>query len=190
MLCATAMRRVPVRRRTGRGNLEAHRRTRESSAERRSCRTRSMIDSFGSRSRRNRIAASTQCRGLAPSLAQRSASAVCIVTLCRLSPRASRTTTSNVSLWTGAGLTDMVMALIDWVETSSSSWARYLSRKFRVLKANSHWPRRHSFWNKFTFRRFIARVREALSKQGKCMKIRPHGEHAIAQNLSYVRREA
>ena len=35
------------------------------------------IDSFGSRSRRNRITASTQCEGSAPSFAQRSASSAC-----------------------------------------------------------------------------------------------------------------
>ena len=55
------------------------------------------IDSFGSRSRRNRITASTQREGSAPSFAQRSASSASIVTRCRLSPRRSRTITSKVN---------------------------------------------------------------------------------------------
>src|SRR6202044_107705 len=71
------------------------------------------IDSFGSRSRRNRIAASTQCDGSAPSLAQRAASSASMATRCRLSPPASRTTTSNVNARAGSARTDIARSFID-----------------------------------------------------------------------------
>src|SRR4029077_20678402 len=74
-----------------------------------------IIDSFGSRSRRKRITASTQREGSAPSFAQRSASLASIVTRCRLSPRRSPTITSKVISLPGHGVTVTEGSLMSYI---------------------------------------------------------------------------
>src|ERR1700733_10460829 len=88
-----------------------------------------MIDSFGSRKRRNRITASAQREGSAPSFAQRSALLASIVTRCRLSPRGSRTITSKTSPPPlGSEVTDTEGSLISNIQYGRAAACLYRRR--------------------------------------------------------------
>src|SRR3984957_16420100 len=81
------------------------------------------IDSFGSRSRRNRITASAQREGSAPSFFQRSASLASIVTRCRLSPHRSWTITSKFNPLPRQGVTVTEGSLISLLSMAALSIA-------------------------------------------------------------------
>src|SRR5580692_161313 len=95
-----------------------------------------MIDSFGSRSRRKRITASTQREGAAPSFAQRSASLASIVTRCRLSPRRSWTITLKVNPLPRQGVTVTEGSLISLLCMAALSIAACPEPSHNTLNAN------------------------------------------------------